>query len=101
MNELYEEDVFFKNKKHSNPDERLVEFAFRFLFPDKVTDFDFYKHFSNYVYEQFRTLGCAVIWNRDNSRFSSLIGNKEVIIKERIVLVSPDFRLRPRSAFSL
>ena len=78
--------------------ERLVRFAFEFLFPDRMQDKEFYKKFLDFVNDRYSKLGCTAIWQNSDSPFSSLVGTKEVIIDSRSVRISRNFKVLPQTA---
>ncbi len=86
-------------KAYGKPNVKLVDFAFGYLFPDKVNDTALRKRFTEYVNSRFNKIGCVVIWERAGM-FNS--GNKEVIITPTSVKVSDNYRKQPpKVAFSL
>ncbi len=90
-----------EGKSYGKPNEKLVDYAFRFLFSDKVNDMDFYMSFVEFVNRKYRRFGCAVIWEKSDSPFRSLIGQKEVIITHDCIRTTNDYRLYPQIALSL
>ena len=100
MNDFYAtENENFYTRSYGEVDKRLIDRAFRFLFPDESGASPLYQKFSKMVNKQYRKLGCAVIWSLKNEDLP--IGRKEIIITSQAVRATDDYRTVPTLLFSL